>query len=56
MLAIIGAAMVLTAAVAVKLFDDEIRKAQWRKAVINFAVIAGIILFIIGIIITIFVR
>lgn len=50
MLAIIGAVMVVGAAVLIKLYDSEIRKSQWKKAAINFSVIAGVLLVFVGLI------
>ena len=50
MLAVIGVALVLADSIVIKLFDAEIRKAQWRKAVASYTFIAGIVLFIVGII------
>lgn len=50
MLAVIGVVLVLVDSVVIKLFDTEIRKAQWKKAVASYTFIAGMVLFIVGII------
>ena len=40
--------MIVIASICVKLFDDEIRPVKWKKVLINTAVIAGLILIVIG--------
>ncbi len=50
MLAIIGVVLVLADSIVIKLYDAEIRKAQWKKAVASYTFIAGMVLFIVGII------
>lgn len=48
--AIIGVALVLGVCVCVKLWDDEIRRYKHRKAMVNVAMIAGLLLLILGLI------
>lgn len=49
----IGLIMVLLVSLCVKLFDDKIRPYHTRKAIVNVAMISGLIFIIVGFIQTI---
>lgn len=48
MLALVGFVLLIGVVVAVKMFDAEIRKAQWKKAAVNVSALAGIVFIVIG--------
>lgn len=56
MLAIVGFVLLLIVVVVVKLFDDNIREAQWKKAMVNVTAIAGVVFIIVGLIQLIFMQ
>lgn len=43
-----GVILFVAVVIAVKVFDSEIRKEQWRKACVNFATLASLLLLISG--------
>lgn len=45
---VIGIVLVLGTSIVVKLFDSEIRKNQWSKALVNIAMILGLLMTIGG--------
>lgn len=47
-LLICGIVVVLATAIVIKLFDSEIRKNQWHKALANTAMISGLLMVIGG--------
>lgn len=49
MFAIIGIILMIVTSVVIKIFDKEIRKYQWRKALVNVSMISGFLLIILGI-------